>query len=421
MENLLTSMSFWGIAAVAATTSRLIWEYVRASVRSEKKINKVSAISQQSLSFLDTHHKSFTIFLISALTVVALNIWVIPNAKPLTYFTVLAGGLMYAVASLLGYWINQNQIQNPHSFLAALFEGKDSRNVTHLLCGLGGFLLLIFYFQSTIEWTAEIVFNLFASYTLGVSSIALLYSVLPSHFQLTYFRFSKSRNLVSSDRTDALSGAVLATALLGTTFIDLQAFQKTFHGLGSILLPLVLAFGGVILSGVSGVAIRLWLRKDARQIVFAEKLATTLLMVITSYVLVRLCLPKTWVFGTQEYQAIQVFYAAQIGLICGLIISKLIHWYEMLEKVFLEYLYLKAYQVSFLDKAIHNGLRIFSAVVPLILLIAAFLLAYRWVGLYGVCIAIVAMQANLRTELSTEVAEMEKLILRSKKIFFHKN
>jgi hypothetical protein len=59
--------------------------------------------------------------------------------------------------------------------------------------------------------------------------------------------------------------------------------------------------------------------------------------------------------------------------------------------------------------------------VPLVLLIGAFLFAYQWVGLYGLCIAVVAMQANLRTELSTEVAELEKLVLRSKKIFFHGN
>jgi Na+/H+-translocating membrane pyrophosphatase len=155
-----------------------------------------------------------------------------------------------------------------------------------------------------------------------------------------------------------------------------------------------------------------------QQVLFAEKLVTTLWMIIASFCWVRLLLPTTWVSGTREYMAIEVFYAAQSGLICGLIISKLIQLYEKVEKIFLEYLYLKAYRVSVLDRLILNGVRVFSTMLPLLLLITAFLLAYQWVGLYGVCVAVLAMQSNLRTELSVEVAELEKLILRSKKVFF---
>lgn len=183
-------------------------------------------------------------------------------------------------------------------------------------------------------------------------------------------------------------------------------------------MPLVLAFSGILLSGASGLFIKRVFGENFRHTLLAEKLASTLLMMIVSYLCVQVLLPKVWVFGTQEYEATQVFYAAQAGLICGLLISKLIQVYEALEKIMLEYLYLKAYRLSLVDKAIHTGLRILSSAVPLFLLIAAFLLAYHWVGLYGLCIAVVAMQANLRTQLSTEIAELEKLILRSQKTFF---
>jgi K(+)-stimulated pyrophosphate-energized sodium pump len=264
-------------------------------------------------------------------------------------------------------------------------------------------------------WSPYLVLNFFATYSLGISSIALLYGIMPVAYIPN--RLSNA-SIISDDRTDALSGAVIATALLGVTFLDLPSFQKQLSGLGGILLPLVLAFSGILLSEASGLFIKRVFGKNFPHPILAEKLASTLLMIIASYLCVQVFLPEVWVFGTQEYESIQVFYAAQTGLICGLLISKLIQVYETLEKIMLEYLYLKAYRLSLIDKVIHNCLRILSSAVPLVLLIAAFLLAYHWVGLYGLCIAVVAMQANLRTQLSMEIAELEKLILRSQKTFF---
>jgi K(+)-stimulated pyrophosphate-energized sodium pump len=418
MENLLTSMSFWGMAAIIATTSQLVWEHVRGSIRTEGrgKIAQVTSLSYQSLSFLDRHYKSFTLSVISLFGVLFLNNWVIPAAKPLSYLIIFTGALSYAVSMWVGQWISAYQTRYPKSFLNLLFEGKQPRYVITLLLGMAGLLPLLSFFQLEMAWSSYMVFNLFAAYSLGISSIALLDGIFADKSRTNLA--PSTNTLISADRTDALSGAVLATALLGITFIDLQSFQKQFNGLGGVLLPIILALSGTLLSGVGSLLIRLGFGKNLKQTAFAEKLASTLLMIIASYVCVQVFLPKVWVFGTQEYEAIQVFYAAQAGLICGLLISKLIHIYEQVEKIFIEYLYLKAYRISFVDKMIHNCLRIFSSAVPLVLLIGAFLLAYHWVGLYGLCIAVVAMQANLRTELSTEVAELEKLVLRSKKIFF---
>ena len=423
MENLLTSMSFWGMAAVIATTSQLIWEHLRGSIRSDGRAKTVQAtfFSDHSLSLLERHYKSFTLFIISFLGVIVLNTWLIPGARSLTYLIILTGALSFSVSLWLGQWISLYQTHYPKSFLAVLFEGKNASKVLTLLFGMAGLLALLFCFQFEMVWSSYIVCNLFSAYALGISSIALLKGIFAGEAQINRWSLMDTKPLVSADRTDALCGAVMATALLGITFLDLPSFQKQFNGLGGVLLPVTMAFSGTLLSGIGGLVVKLGFLKNLRQVAFAEKLVSTLFMIVASYICVQVFLPKVWVFGTQEFEAIQVFYAAQAGLICGLVISKLITIYEMAEKIFIEYIYLKAYRISFKDKMIHNFLRIFSSAVPLVLLIAAFLLAYHWVGLYGLCIAVVAMQANLRTELSTEVAELEKLVLRSKKIFSHGN
>ncbi len=410
-------MSFWGIAAVFATTSQVVWEYVRGSIRSKSKIpvTKVVTLTHKSLSLVEAHYKSLSISFLSLLILLVLDSWILPNARPVTYFTVLIGAFTYAIKCVFDSWLKENYSNQVRSLLAVVLEGKNPSNVITLFFSTISLLALFIGYQSILNWTPYLVFNLFAAYALGSSIIQLLFSI-SNESEDTSTSVDNSF-LISNDRMELLVGGVIACVLLGTTFIDLQAFHSQFNGLGGLFLPIVLTLSGTLLSAASTTFMRLISGQSSQQTLFAEKLVTTLIMIMISFVGVKFFLPQVWVFGTTEYSAIQVFYAAQVGLICGLLISKLIHLYEMAEKIFVEYLYLKSYRVSAIDKAMHNALRIFSAVLPLILLISAFLLAYQWVGLYGVCIAIVTMQANLRTELSSEVAELEKLIVRSRKIF----
>ena len=87
MENLVTNMSFWGIAAIIATTGQLIWEYFSAKGRIQ--VAKVASLSHQSRSLFEHHYKSFTLISVGVLALLALNIWVLPHM----YYVVLAPGI----------------------------------------------------------------------------------------------------------------------------------------------------------------------------------------------------------------------------------------------------------------------------------------------------------------------------------------
>ena len=416
MENLLTSLSFWGIAAIVATTFQLFWE----SVRTESKLPliDVASLTQHSTSLFSTHHKSFVILLFCLTGLWALHYWALPNAQTITYALALAGATSYGLAYGISHWLKA-YAHRIFSLPSRAFANSHPFHLTHLLLGVSCLLLMLLGYQSQLAWTPYLIINVFGAYLLGSSCVHLILQLIGSFKDDQSSALAAQPSfLLSIDRLDALTGAAFATALLGGLFVNSQAFSSQFHGLGGILLPLVLPLTGTILSGLSLFIAKMLPKLKVQQVLFAEKLVTTLWMIIASFCWVRLLLPTTWVSGTREYRAIEVFYAAQSGLICGLIISKLIQLYEKVEKIFLEYLYLKAYRVSVLDRLILNGVRVFSTMLPLLLLITAFLLAYQWVGLYGVCVAVLAMQSNLRTELSAEVAELEKLILRSKKLFF---
>ncbi|MBC7920180.1 MAG: sodium/proton-translocating pyrophosphatase [Ferruginibacter sp.] len=424
MENLLNNVSFWGVAAVVATAARLVWEHVRGYVHSESLLQaNHTARLRPSRSLRDTHYKPFTLGLLCAFVLVVLNGWMVPGITAVTCSTVLVGASLHTLAFVAGRILHQVRaegVARPNVWkkgLAAL-EGKNPLNALSLLIGLAGLVFLFFYYQPTLGWTPYLVLNVLAAFILG--------KVLVHFFFLFFFNGDYSdvgqqpatSLLIGNDRMDTLSGSIAATALLGATFTNLGAFQTQFNGLGGVLLPFAIALSGVLVSGASGSVVRLVLPKETHQTLFAEKLATTLVMIVVAFVWTRAFLPPVWVFGSREYSALHVFYAAQIGLISGLVISRMIQWYESIEKLFLVYLDLKLYRISVLDKVIHNGVRLFSAAVPLVSLIALFLLAHEWVGLYGFGVAIAAMQSNLRTELAAEVAELEKLVLRSKRLLF---
>ena len=423
MENLLNNVSFWGIAAVIATASRLMWEYVRSYIRSESRLQAVNVarLSNQSRSLRDTHYKPFTLGVLCALVLLLLS-WTVPGITAVTASTVLFGALLYTLISVAGSILHQARATQATQWSVwkrglAFTEGKNPSNVLLLLIGLVGLIFLFFYYQPILVWTPYLVLNVLAAFVLG-NSLAHLAFLFLANINRAVDQPPTTSLLIGDDRMDILSGAVVATALVGAIFTNLRAFQAQFGGLGGVLLPFAIALSGVLISVISALVVRWVLKKRTHQTLFTEKIATTLVMIVAVFVWTRVFLPPTWVFGSREYSGLHVFYAAQIGLVSGLVISRVIHWYESIEKLFLVYLNLKRYRISVLDKVIHNGVRMFSAVVPLVSLISLFLLAHEWVGLYGFCVAVVAMQSNLRTELATEVAELEKLVLKSKQLLF---
>jgi Na+/H+-translocating membrane pyrophosphatase len=419
MENLVTNMSFWGTAALLATTCQLIWEYFRAKGRIQ--VAKVATLSHQSRSFFEHHYKVFTLIIGCVLVLIALNLWILPNMFHVVLICAITGALMRTLALLLGNLLTEGYIKRavnqllPKRFQTFFINNSNPVNAVTLLLSAGGLLFLLFSYQHKLVWTPYVVLNIFTAYAIGNCTLTLVFEAFLDNFSPQSVEVPE---LLNTDRLEALSGAIIATSLLGATFTDLQAFSVQFNGLGGVLLPLAIVLAGMVVSGVSALLTKLFVSKTNQQTLFAEKLTATLVMVIISYWLINTFLPEFWVFGTHEYTATEVFYAAQAGLMSGLIISKIVQLYEMAEVKFIRYLSGKAFRISVLDKALHTGLRIFSAVVPLVLLIASILLAYQLVGLYGMCISVVAMQSNLRTELSSEVAELEKLVKRSKKIFF---
>jgi Na+/H+-translocating membrane pyrophosphatase len=95
-----------------------------------------------------------------------------------------------------------------------------------------------------------------------------------------------------------------------------------------------------------------------------------------------------------------VFYAAQAGIIAGLLTNKVIKGYNALHRKYFSYLAKKSFRVNLMDSVFHFIVNSFSALLPVVLIMFSILFSYQLVGLYGIVIALIAMLANLSTQLT---------------------
>ena len=171
MENLVTNMSFWGTAALLATTCQLVWEYFRSNGRIQ--VAKVASLSHQSRSFFKHHYKAFTLITTCILVLLALNLWVLPNMFHIVLVCAITGALMRTLSLLIGNLLMEGHIKMAvHQLFPKRFESifVDNRNpvkAVTLFLSAGGLLLLLLFFRHELIWTPYVVLNIFTAYTLG--------------------------------------------------------------------------------------------------------------------------------------------------------------------------------------------------------------------------------------------------------------
>jgi K(+)-stimulated pyrophosphate-energized sodium pump len=196
-----------------------------------------------------------------------------------------------------------------------------------------------------------------------------------------------------------LGGALVAAMLLGTTFSVNSAFNEFWLPSGAVLLPLVLAISGVCISTVCSTiaALKKWKTPAAYLI---EKMISAFLMIVAAFILIQLLLPYSWVLNGLEHTSLEVFFAAQTGIIMGLLTNKVTEVYRSVHRKYFTYLVHKSFERNFLDKAFHFFINALSTMMPVLLIIFSILLSFYLVGLYGILIALVAMLANVTTRLT---------------------
>lgn len=162
-----------------------------------------------------------------------------------------------------------------------------------------------------------------------------------------------------------------------------------------ILLPMVLAGAGIIVSLVSGLFVKMGSTEaeqgSGHKILNRGIWSATILMTITAFGLV-----KYLAFG------MDIFYSFVAGLLAGLAIG-LITEYFTSDKYRLTQKVAKAAETGSGTNIISGfSLGLFSAIIPVVAISLVIFLAYEWSQLFGIAIAAVGMLSTLGITLATD-------------------
>jgi K(+)-stimulated pyrophosphate-energized sodium pump len=218
---------------------------------------------------------------------------------------------------------------------------------------------------------------------------------------------------MGADLFGSYVATVLAAMVLGNYVIkDMGGLTNDqFGGIGPILLPIVIAGVGIILSIVGMLLVRV---KDnanvgAAQVQSALNLGnwTSLLLTgVVCYPLIKWMLPDTMTMDmmgvTNIVKDIDVFYAIVIGLIVGALISAITEYYTGLGKPPVTAIAEQSLTGAGTNVIAGLATGMMSTWMPIVLFAGAIWGAYTLAGFYGVAMAASAMMATTAMQLAID-------------------
>ncbi len=204
---------------------------------------------------------------------------------------------------------------------------------------------------------------------------------------------------MGADLFGSYVATILATMILGR---EIESADD-FGGIAPILLPMLIAGIGLILSIISASFVRISKETDnVQNALNIGNWSSIILTAVVSFFAVTWMLPENMVIRGYEFTNLDVFYSIIVGLIVGALMSIVTEYYTAMGKRPV----LSIIRQSSTGHAtnIISGLAIGmeSTVIPILVLAAGIYGSFFFAGFYGVAIAAAGMMATTAMQLSID-------------------
>ncbi len=390
-------------------------------------------IQEGAMAFLGREYRVLAIFVVVVAVLLAFGNTGLPSSHPLIGLSFAIGACCSALSGFFGMRVatmanvrtTQAGRTSLNKALGVAFSGGTVMGMCVVGLGtLGLSVLFIIYANSFYVgsggWSMARVLQVLSGFSLGASSIALFARVgggiytkaadvgadLVGKVESGIPEDDPRNPAVIADNVgdnvgdvagmgadlfESFVGAIVGSMILGVAFLQGTSMEGS---LNAVLLPLLLAGAGIIVSILGTFLVRTKEGGNPQAALNAGTFGAGILMVIVSFFAIRGMLPAEKAMG--------VFWATIAGLTAGIAIGLITEYYTSESRGPARSI-AKASETGPATNVIAGlALGMLSTALPLVVLSAAILIAYAAAGLYGIAIAALGMLSTTGIQLAVD-------------------
>jgi K(+)-stimulated pyrophosphate-energized sodium pump len=444
--NLLYIIPVFGVVALLYTFWRSAW--ITKQDAGTDRMKRISGyIADGAMAFLKAEYKVLAIFVLC----VAVLLGVSANAEdssPLVALSFVVGALCSGLAGFIGMKVaTKANVRTTHAARTSLGKALEVAFAGGSVMGMGvvglgvlglGGLFLLYYNIFGFDTSADVVrvITILTGFSFGASSIALFARVgggiytkaadvgadlvgkveagIPEDHPLNPATIADNvgDNVgdvagMGADLFESYVGSIIGTMVLGAAFMS-PDFNDNFNGLSAVLLPLMIAGVGIIVSIMGTFFVKVKEGGDPQAGLNKGEFGTAAIMVVALYFVIRWMLPETWTFNDPLYDvqrtitSLGIFFATLIGLAAGVLIGIVTEYYTGTGKKPVIAIVRQSLTGSATNIIAGVGNGMISTAIPILIIAASIVGAFYFGGLYGIAIAAVGMLSITGIQLAVD-------------------
>lgn len=452
MQNLLYVLPFFGVLGLLYVIWKSAW-VANQDAGTDKMKKIASHIAEGAMAFLKAEYKVLIIFVacVAVLLAVTANG---TTSSPLVGVSFALGAFSSALAGFIGMRVaTKANVRTTNAARTSLGKALEIAFVGGSVMGMGvvgiGVLglsiLLIVYgnmFGLDTQENVTRVITIITGFSFGASSIALFARVgggiytkaadvgadlvgkveagIPEDHPLNPATIADNvgDNVgdvagMGADLFESYVGSIVGTMVLGAAFM-VPGFSDNFNGLSAVLLPLVLAGVGIIMSFVGTFFVKVKEGGDPQRALNMGEFSSSIVMIIASYFIITWMLPAEWTYNDLLYRdaagnptvrtmtALGVFWATIIGLVGGVLVGLITEYYTAMGKKPVLSIVRQSSTGAATNIIAGLGVGMMSTMLPTLVIAFSIIGAFYFGGLYGIAIAAVGMLSNLGIQLAVD-------------------